>query len=96
MTHKLFLLAKTVGTVMVHLTLLHSERPKLYAILAFLSAKGLITPNLCTVLFCFFADGSQPVNPQIQDMLVNSRSQSCYLVYTITKLKDQPLSLWMI
>ena len=29
----------------LHLTLLHSERPKLYTILAFLSAVGLI---LCT------------------------------------------------
>ena len=31
------------------LTLLHSERPKLYAILAFLSAIGLKTRVLCRV-----------------------------------------------
>ena len=37
----------------IHLTLLHSERPKLYAILAFLSAVGL--KDLQTIFFiCLF------------------------------------------
>ena len=32
------------------ITLLHSERPKLYAILAFLSARGLKEGQLCDFL----------------------------------------------
>ena len=34
------------GRALLTLTLLHSERPKLYAILAFLSAVGLKTYNI--------------------------------------------------
>ena len=37
---------------MIHLTLLHSERPKLYTILAFLSAIGLtLRPNIKKPVF---------------------------------------------
>ena len=65
------------------LTLLHSERPKLYTILAFQSAIGLRCfgelPCFFFVLFCFFTIFSGFMKVQEETIVPADQYQSCGL-----------------